>query len=180
MATLLYLISPKGFQDVEYEDSKEVVLNADHMVLVAAPSSPCIGKYGKTVTPDLLTKDITSLDFYDGIVAIGGPGTPLLADDPHAVRIVREAYNRGKLVSAICMAPALLLTKAGIMKAKQATCFQTPDGSSKQMLVDAGASFVENDVVIDGNVITANGPDAAKKFGEAIITYLAEHKKKVV
>ena len=81
----------------------------------------------------------------------------------HAVRVAREAYDKGKLVGAICLAPGVL-AEAGILQDKKATIFP----SAIDKLKESGSVYVNQSVVRDGNIITANGPEATEKFGEEI------------
>jgi len=173
MAKILYIIAQEGFQDVEYKDSRDVLEDAGHEITVASiTESECTGKYGMKVKPDTSVAEANER-LFDAIVVIGGPGTPQLGRDPATVAVVKQFYKLGKLVAAICMAPALVLTRSGIVEGKNVTSFQTEDGSSKSEVIKARGTFVNEPVVKDGNIITAEGPEAAKDFGKAIVEYLS-------
>ena len=81
-------------------------------------------------------------------------------------------FKTGKILAAICIAPALL-AKAGVLQDKKATVWSGPmDKSPVNILKEGGAIYQNEDVVVDNNIITANGPEAAAKFGEALVRAL--------
>ncbi len=83
------------------------------------------------------------------------------------VRLVREAFQKGKVVAAICHAGWLPIS-AGILKGKRVTSFF----SIKDDMVNAGAEWVDEEVVVDGNLITSRKPDDLPAFCRAIIAAL--------
>lgn len=85
------------------------------------------------------------------------------------VRIVREAYEKGKMVSAICHA-GWMLASAGILKGKKATGVV----AIKDDMVNAGANFVDAEVVRDGNLITSRKPDDLPAFCREMIEVLSK------
>jgi len=105
---------------------------------------------------------------YDGVVIPGGYAPDLMRRYPDMVRIVREAHQKGKVVAAICHA-GWMLASAGILKGKKATCFF----AIKDDLVNAGANYVDAEVVRDGNLITSRKPDDLPAFCKELIEALA-------
>ncbi len=83
------------------------------------------------------------------------------------VRFVRDAFQQGKIVAAICHA-GWMLASAHILKDKMATCYF----SIKDDLLNAGAHYVDKEVVVDGNLITARQPEDLPAFLTAIINAL--------
>ena len=124
------------------------------------------GMLGLKVKPDVLIGNVKEAD-YDGIVFVGGGGAAEYFESPVAHRLAREFFERGKLTSAICIAPATL-ANAGVLKGKKATSFP----SSGAALKAKGAILTKTDVVVDGNVVTGVGPEAARKFGETLVDVL--------
>jgi len=94
---------------------------------------------------------------------VGGGGASEYFNDKTAQNIANDAVQAGKLLCAICIAPATL-ANAGVLKGKKATCFSSVESS----LVKGGATVEKRDVVQDGKIITANGPGAAKEFAKTI------------
>jgi len=172
MAKVIYIIAPSGYQDKEYENSRKVIEEAGHEIEVASiTTDDCTGKYGGTVKPDLPVTEVNER-LYSAIVVIGGPGTPQLSENPEVLAVVKQFFTLGKITAGICMAPALVFTRAGILEGKKGTCFQTEDGSSKEKFLQAGAIWSDDPVIVDGNLITAEGPEAAETFGKAIVEML--------
>ncbi len=122
----------------------------------------------KKVDIDINISLVNQEDFA-GIVIIGGSGTHILFDNEILLNLISQFFGEGKLVAAICSAPTIL-ANAGILKDKNATCF--PGYEDK--LESKGAKLTYENVTIDGNIITANGPDAASEFGTAIVNKLKE------
>ncbi|RLF23402.1 MAG: hypothetical protein DRN15_04290 [Thermoprotei archaeon] len=133
---------------------------------------------------DIVDKFELYADTCDAIVIIGGKGVydrvVGIIEDPGVElvgRLCSKFREKGKLVAAICAAPAIL-AKAGILKGVRATCF--PSSELVEILRAHGAIYVDMnaDVVIDDGIMTAVGPDVADKFAEAIVEYLVEQKTK--
>jgi protease I len=83
--------------------------------------------------------------------------------------LVREAFEGGKVVAAICHA-GWMLVSADVLKGKRATCFF----ALKDDLVNAGATYLDQEVVQDGNLITSRVPSALPAFCRTIIAALAD------
>jgi protease I len=105
---------------------------------------------------------------YDGVVIPGGYAPDLMRRYPEMVKIVKDANQNGKIVAAICHA-GWMLASAGIVKGRKVTGFF----SIKDDLVHAGANYVDEEVVRDGNLITSRKPDDLPAFCKEIIEALA-------
>ena len=164
---VLVVIAKNKFRDEEYLEPRKVLEDAGAAVTVASSSlDPSVGMRGLTVKPDVLIGNVKEEDF-DGIVFIGGGGAAEYFNDPGAHKLARSFFEHGKLTSAICIAPATL-ANAGVLKGRKATAFP----SSVAALSSHGAVVTSEPVVVDGMVVTAVGPEAAKKFGEKIMEVL--------
>ena len=86
-------------------------------------------------------------------------------------RRFKMALDKNKLVCAICIAP-MILAKAGLLKDINATVWDV-DGKQSSYFNSHGIKYTGEDVTVDGNIITANGPDAASAFGEKIAELLS-------
>jgi protease I len=112
-----------------------------------------------------MLSDVHAAD-YDAIVFVGGYGYDM--NDPESYRVAQEAAAEGKVLAAICVAP-ITLAKAGVLKGKRATA--SFPGS---MLEAEGATYTGTTVERDGLIITANGPAAARLFGQTIAAALED------
>jgi len=169
---VLIIIAFQNFQDLEYSKTREILEKSGAKISVASSSlGTAKGKFGMQVEVDLLIDDI-KVDEYDAIVFIGGPGAVNYIENPIAHQIAQEAVEKNKILAAICIAPAIL-AKAGALSGKKATVWSSIfDQSAVDILKNSGAQYLDQDLVIDGKIITANGPDAAEKFGQAIVEQL--------
>lgn len=105
---------------------------------------------------------IDSQSFYAMYIA-GGSGAPVHLWDHEPLRVfVRAMHGAGKPVGAICLAPPVL-ARAGLLAGKRATTF--PDPRAILELKRGGATYVQQPVVGDGTIVTADGPDSAEAFG---------------
>lgn len=168
----LFVIAFKGFQDWEYSKSREILEAAGVKVTVASSSlGTATGKFGKRVDSDLTINEVNIAD-YDVIIFIGGPGATEFIDNQTAHKLVREAVKNNKILAAICIAPEIL-AKAGVLANKKATVWSSiVDRSSIDVLKDSGAQYLDQEIVVDGKIITANGPEAAEKFAAEILKNL--------
>ena len=160
------VIAPADFRDEEYFDTKEELEKAGiETTTVNSTGQPSKSAFGKIVKPDNNFYDIDTKE-YDAIVFVGGAGTKVYFDNKRALELAKEFNDTHKVVSAICIAPEILVN-AGIMSGKKATSFPSIRNEIK-----AVATFTGTDVEIDGKIITANGPKAARQFGKKIVEAL--------
>jgi len=169
---ILLIIAQEGYQPLEYANTKKELESAGYAVETASlTKNTAKASDGSTTTPSLAVKDANAED-YKAVVLIGGPDALSLGEHQEVLELIKDAYNTGKIVAAICISP-INLAKAGILSGKQATCWTDSQKSQVSLLEAAGAVFVDRPVVQDGNIITANGPDAATAFGKKIVEALS-------
>lgn len=125
-------------------------------------------KHGYPVTVDVQAETVSAVEF-DAVIVPGGYAPDLMRRSEAMVRLVGEAFQQGKLVAAICHA-GWMLVSAGILKGKTATSFF----SIKDDMVNAGAAWVDREVVVDGNLITSRKPDDLPAFCREIVKALAK------
>src|SRR6266436_2356328 len=106
---------------------------------------------------------------FDAVVVPGGYAPDMMRRHESMVKLVREASQQGKVVAAICHA-GWMLASAGVVKGKKATSFF----SIKDDMVNAGAQWVDEEVVVDGNLITSRKPDDLPAFCREIVRALAK------
>ncbi|MCH7895799.1 MAG: type 1 glutamine amidotransferase [candidate division NC10 bacterium] len=123
-------------------------------------------KHGYPVNVDAPADEVKGTDF-DAVVIPGGYAPDLMRRSIAMVRLVREAFDAGKVVAAICHA-GWVLCSAGVLQGKTATGFF----SIKDDMVNAGARFVDQEVVVDGNLITSRKPDDLPAFCRELVKAL--------
>lgn len=163
------IIAFREFQDEEYLISKQTLEMAGAKIVTASTSlGTAIGKMGGEAKVDLTLDELKAGD-YNAVLFIGGPGAAKYIDDSQARQIAREVADGAMVLGAICIAPAIL-ARAGVLSGKRATVWSNiMDKSAVKILKEEGVKYQPEPVVIDGKIITANGPASAKKFAEAII-----------
>jgi protease I len=125
-------------------------------------------KHGYPVPVDVQAEALGAVEF-DAVIIPGGYAPDLMRRSEAVVRLVREAAQHGKLVAAICHA-GWMLVSAGVLKGKTATSFF----SIRDDMVNAGATWVDQEVVVDGNLITSRKPDDLPAFCREIVKALAK------
>lgn len=168
----IFIIAFDGFRDEEYFKTQEVLFKNDIITKVASvKKGEAHGADGGVVNVDFTLEEL-KVDDYDAVVFIGGPGALEDLDNENSYRIAREAVEKNKLLAAICISPTIL-AKAGVLNGKRATVWASAlDRQPIKILEENGADYVDEKVVQDGRIITANGPAAAQQFGEKIVEAL--------
>lgn len=123
-------------------------------------------KLGYPVTVDATADDVSAEDF-DALIVPGGYAPDRMRRHQAMIDLVRGVSERGGIIAAICHA-AWVLVSAGIMKGKRATCVP----AIKDDVINAGAIYVDEEVVQDGNLITSRVPSDLPAFCRTIITAL--------
>lgn len=136
-------------------------------VVGSGSGSVYTGKAGTQAGVDAAAAELKASDF-DGIVVPGGYAPDIMRRYPEMVRLVRESFEAGRLVGAICHA-GWMLASAKILKGRTVTSFF----AIRDDLIHAGAKWVDQEVVVDGHLITSRTPDDLPAFMRAIITFLA-------
>jgi len=163
------MLATNGFEQSELFEPRQALLDAGVQVTLAAPKSDPItgekgGEKGESITPDT-TIDQVETDGYDALVLPGGVANPdTLRMDSRAVEIVREFFDADKIVAAICHAPWLLI-EADVVDGKRATGWP----SVRTDLANAGASVLDEEVVVDGKLITSRQPGDIPAFNRAVL-----------
>lgn len=167
MKKVALIIAEREFRDEEYQVPYEILKTAGFQVLtVSTKTTTAIGKLGLEVVPDTLITDLKPEEL-DALVFIGGGGSEQYFEDPLSHNLAQSMVEQDKVLGAICIAP-VILANAGVLKGKRATVF--PDGA--EILIDQGAHYTGHPVEVDGKIVTGNGPDAAKAFGDALVDLL--------
>ena len=163
------ILATDGFEQAELMDPRTALDEAGATTQVIAPKGGAIKgwkmkDWGDSVTVDNTLDQVKAQDF-DALVLPGGVINPdHLRMDPKAVNFVKEFVATGKPVAAICHGPWTLI-EAGVVKGKTLTSWP----SLKTDLKNAGATWVDKEVVTDGQFITSRKPDDLPAFNNAII-----------
>ncbi len=167
---IVMIVAPKDFTDQEYFDPRAVFEKAGARVKVASTSTQtAVGHNLAKVEIDLAIAEI-GIDQIDAIVVVGGMGAvTYLMNDERLRNLLVAANKSNKVVSAICIAPAVL-ARAGILRNREATCYA--DKTIIGVLEMNGAAYLDKNVVVSGNIVTGNGPHAAKAFASRVLEEL--------
>ncbi|HEY6489032.1 MAG: type 1 glutamine amidotransferase domain-containing protein [Terracidiphilus sp.] len=166
------ILATDGFEQVELTEPRKALDAAGATTIIVSPKRGEIRgwrskEWGDTVQVDRPLDEAIPNEF-DALVLPGGVMNPdHLRMEPKAVIFVRQFAATGKTVAAICHGPWTLL-EAGALKGKTVTSWP----SLKTDLKNAGAHWVDQEVVIDGNFIFSRNPDDIPAFSKAIIKSL--------
>ncbi len=127
-------------------------------------------KLGYPAKSDKSIRDVSVNDF-DAVVIPGGFAPDYLRRNEGILRLVSEMAEQGKVVAAICHGPWVLCSTQAL-KGKKATCFF----AIKDDVSNAGAKYVDAEVIRDGNLVTSRKPDDLPAFMQAIVQALKEAK----
>jgi protease I len=141
---------------------------AEVKIVGAGGAKSYASKHGYPVSVDVQADQVKAVEF-DAVIVPGGYAPDMMRRHSAMVALVREAAQQGKVVAAICHA-GWMLVSAGILKGKRATSFF----SIKDDLVAAGATWVDEEVVVDGTLITSRKPDDLPAFCRAIVGALSK------
>ena len=136
---------------------------AEVTVVGSGSAETYTGKPGTEVKVDASIEQVSAADF-DGMVIPGGYAPDIMRRYPKMVQLVKDLFESGKVVAAICHA-GWMLASAEILPGKTVTSFY----AIKDDLVHAGAEWVDQEVVVDGNLITSRTPDDLPVFMRTVI-----------
>lgn len=171
MTKKVALFIENGSEELEFIAPLDIMRRANLEVdLISANNEDFItSSHNVKIIADKKINEVNNILDYDAIVIPGGmPGSTLLRDNKKIIEFYQKMYNSGKLVAAICAAP-IVLSAAGITDDKEVTSYP---GFDKEINYKNYNS--DKAVVIDKNVITAQGPAVAILFGYEIVNYLLQ------
>ncbi|WP_203308399.1 MULTISPECIES: type 1 glutamine amidotransferase domain-containing protein [Sphingomonas] len=169
------MLATDGFEQDELFKPRQALLDAGVQLTLASIKTDAIqgvihdSEKGDSITPDI-TLDQVDTDDYDALVLPGGVGNPdKMRLQDRAIEIVTEFMEDDKIVAAICHAPWLLV-EADVVDGRRVTSWP----SVRTDLENAGAEIADEQVVVDGNLITSRKPDDIPAFNDAIIQALTQ------
>ena len=163
------MIVDEMFEDSELRVPYDRLTAAGHEVVIVGRErgKQLSGKRGEeTVTTDRAIHDVSASQF-DALVIPGGYSPDRLRTDRKMVALTRDLFKAGKPVAAVCHA-GWMLVEADIADGHTVTSWP----SIKTDLINAGARWVDREVVEDGNLITSRKPDDLPAFSDAILRQL--------
>ena len=165
------ILAGPEYEDLELHYPLLRLLEAGADVKVLAVKKDLVtGKHGLSVVPDLTFDEAKPTD-YDAVIVPGGWAPDRIRRSESAVLFVKSLHERGGLVAAICHGPQVLIS-AGILKGKKVTCIS----AVKDDVINAGAEYLDREVIVDQNVITSRFPADLPAFCRAIINWLFQRK----
>ncbi|MEJ2142245.1 MAG: DJ-1/PfpI family protein [Gammaproteobacteria bacterium] len=164
----------QGCEELEAVTITDLLTRAGIEVVTAGlDDKPVKASRGMVLMPDHLLDEVMDQEF-DMIVLPGGlPGADHLNNDPRIQQLVKKLSQANKITAAICAAPRVLAT-AGLLDNKQVTSFPGALDNFKAR----NMNYLEDAVVVDGNVITSRGPGTAMDFALTLIEKLAGKAKR--
>ncbi len=158
------VITGEGFQDAEAYMPIGYLTNRGVDITVIGVEKKEVKSYNSDFTIMIeKTPGEVSTETFDALLLPGGKAPAKLREHEAIVEFVKDFYESGKPVAAICHAPQILI-RAGVMEGKTATSYK----SVKEEMLDAGVDFVDDAPVTDGNLITARNPDDLAAFSKAL------------
>jgi protease I len=162
------MVLANNFEDVEATDPKRYLEERGaEVIVIGLNREPITGKKGTTIQPDKTFDEVT-VDEFDMLVIPGGGSPENLRIDDRAVEFTRRFVESGKPVAAICHGPQLLIS-ANVLRGRTVTCVNKIRDDVK----NAGANYVDEPLVVDGNLITSRVPADLPQFDEALARALA-------
>ncbi|WP_426245988.1 type 1 glutamine amidotransferase domain-containing protein [Nocardioides sp. LHG3406-4] len=171
---IAFLTASEGIESVELTEPWEALTEAGHTAVLISPESGQVQLFdhldrAETRTVDQKVSD-ASVDDYDALVLPGGVANPdALRTDADAVAFVKDFVASGKPVAAICHAPWTLV-EAGVVDGRRLTSWP----SLQTDIRNAGGTWVDDELVTDGNLITSRKPDDLPAFNKALLDALSD------
>jgi len=166
---IAFLTANEGVEEVELTEPLKAVTEAGAKTELLAPEAGDVQAFNhldkaETYTVDKAVGDASAAD-YDGLVLPGGVANPdNLRTHPEAVSFVRDFFSAGKPVGVICHGPWTLI-EADVVKGRKLTSWP----SLQTDLRNAGAEWVDEEVVVDNGLVTSRKPDDLEAFNAKIV-----------
>jgi len=161
------IILAEGFEEIETTTPIDLLRRSGIDVTVCGlVSNEIKGSRGMVIKADRIIDDID--EDYDACILPGGmPGASNLAESGKVSKLIKNMHKDDKIIAALCASPAVVLAPTGILDNKSATCYPGMENGFHKTTTPK-----EDDVVVDGNIITSRGPATAFSFSLKIIEML--------
>jgi len=170
------ILATNGFEESELKSPMEAMKKEGFDVHIVSLEAGKIkgwadGNWSNEYNVDKVISDVKA-DDYNALMLPGGVINPdMLRRNKHAVNFVKEFFKQGKPVAAICHAPQLLI-EADVVRGRKMTSFN----SIKTDLINAGANWVDQEVVCDEGFVTSRNPNDLPAFNAKLIEEVKEGK----
>lgn len=167
--TKVAILIENNFEDSEFQVPNQALTEAgaEVVILGSRMNDEYEGKRGNiSLKPDATATEVRAEDF-DAIVIPGGAAPDRIRTNPHAVRLVMNAIALGKIVAAVCHGPQVLI-EADQLRDKRATGYK----AIRKDIQNAGATYINEPVVTDGNILTSRQPGDLPLFTATILKRL--------
>ncbi len=172
--TVAFLVAAEGIEQVELTEPWQAVEEAGGTPKLVSPEAGTVQAFHHLDKADTFAVDVSAQEAdpadFDGLVLPGGVANPdALRTDEDAMAFVRGFFDAGKPVAAICHA-AWSLVEAGVLSGRTLTSWP----SLRTDIRNAGGTWVDEEVVVDGNLVTSRNPDDLPAFTKALVEQLAQ------
>lgn len=163
------ILVEKDFEDIELLYPYYRLIEEGYKVDLAGPSADVFqGKHGYPVRANVTFDDLKP-ENYEAVIIPGGKAPEYIRMRKEAVEFVKKMNNAGKLVATICHGPQVLIS-AGVLNGRKITCVP----SIRDDVVNAGATYVDEPVVADGNLVSSRYPPDLPYFAREVVKRLKE------
>ena len=169
--TVLLIVPPTQFREEEVFEPKRTLENEGATVIVASTTTrTCRGTREGVIDATLAVEEARAESF-DAVVLAGGLSIPdFFWKNKKLAELVTAMSEAGKLVAAISLS-TVVLAQAKLLEGREATVYYLPEALEE--LRNSGATYVKKELIVDGNLIMAEGPGAVGSFTNAIVMALA-------
>jgi protease I len=169
MARVLLILPATQFSDRAYQAVRETLEGEGAKLLTASRSGgPVTSAQGTSVPVNAKLADLDGTTV-DAIIIFGGVGAPSLWHDQDAIRILKQASGHAKAVGAMDAA-VVTLANAGLLQRRRATA----PTAGRRLVTVKGGTILDEEVVVDGPIVTARSETAARHFANAVIGLLPQ------
>lgn len=165
------VLAEANFEDLElvYPQIRMKEAGAEVFVVGTGSSNSYLGKHGIPVQVDA-EADTVSASQFDAIIVPGGWAPDRLRRYAGVLKLVKEADEQGKVIGAICHAASVLVS-AQVLRGRTVTCVK----AIKDDVTNAGATYVDQEVVRDGNMVSSRTPDDLPAFCRELISAISSN-----
>lgn len=169
MARVLLVLPRRQFSDRAYEAVRETLESERvHLVQATRNAEAAVSAGGRQITPDASLRDLDGVTF-DAIALLGGTGAVELWHDADVLRLLRQAQGSARAVGAMDTA-VISLANAGLLNRRRATA----PTAGRRLVTIKGGTILDEEVVVDGPVVTARSEQAARHFANALLGLLPQ------